>query len=585
MPYKLPRIQKKYWDKVITPYTYLRKLKPAKGYKYDQEEGEKVINWIESNCYFSSNEWEKQPFVLYDWQKLMLSKFYGFVKTQKVGNKTIKVRQFRDLFLFIPKKNGKTELASALMLYHLLASDEPDPKIFSIAVTEKQSALVYDKAKKMLEFNPTWKDEVDIYKTIRVLVRPMVIRNKENSGEFRVLTSRAIGTQGISPSLVIADELHEAQDTYLFDSVASPYAAAARRQPVNLLFTTAGYDVSGLVQIFLARAKGIMSGKIKDHRFMPVIFQALEFNLETAISLAKIVNPGYSTGLMNHEYFVDGLNFAKMSPDRMEEFTAYVLNILREKDKIHSFIPLEKFQQCQVDSQRKSIYIKQVLKKYTSVGAVDFGSKSDFTSFVVIAYNPTDEKYYMRVHTWVTTEEQKEQIRRKIPFDKWKEKGYFEPDVIDVFNPDLLPKLLERTVRKNKYNLVELRYDPAWIQGQMERLNKTPLFFEKCVPAKVTMTGLNEAHNKFLGHVLDNQIVFEKNELLDWCSQNCYTRTHPQGYKHIEKFHGKDKKAKKIDPIMAMILGFDSILKQEQTYKQPLTIKTNTINPIFKGEN
>ena len=311
--YKLPKKSKKYQHLVITPYEYLKKLKPAKGYKYDIEEGEKVINWIETNCSYSSNEWEGQPFKLHDWQKLMLSKFYGFVKKIKIGNQEKKVRQYRDLFLFIPKKNGKTELAAALVLYHLIGDDEPDPKLFSIAVVERQSALVYEKAVKMIQFNEKWKNDKDnIYSRLKPILK---IVNKYNSGEFRVLTSKAVGTQGISPSLVVCDELHEAQNTALFDSVASPYAAAARRQPVNLLFTTGGFDLSGLVQLFLDLGKGIMSGKIKNNiRLMPVIFQALEFKMETADPIAKIVNPGYFTGLLSDEYFREGLEFAKVTP-------------------------------------------------------------------------------------------------------------------------------------------------------------------------------------------------------------------------------------------------------------------------------
>ena len=225
------------------------------------------------------------------------------------------------------------------------------------------------------------------------------------------------------------------------------------------------------------------------------------------------------------------------------------------------------------------------MRKYTSVAGLDFGSKSDFTSFVVIALNPEDGKFYIKVHTWVTQPEIKRQIDKKIPFNKWRQKGYFEPDVIEVFNPDLLPKKLEETVIQNNYNIIELKYDPSWVDNQMRELNKTSLFYNKCVPAKVTITGLNEAHNRFLGLIMDNQIVFEKNEMLDWCASNCFTKSHPQGYKHIVKQLNRTDELKKIDPIMAMILGIDSLINQEKKYSQPMIVKTNKVEPLFGGGN
>lgn len=74
--------------------------------------------------------------MLQPWQEEMIRAFYGVQVLDDEGNW---VRYRRFLYNEIPKKNGKTELAAGLGLYHLLADGEAIPNVGIFAVDRENA--------------------------------------------------------------------------------------------------------------------------------------------------------------------------------------------------------------------------------------------------------------------------------------------------------------------------------------------------------------------------------------------------------------------------------------------------------------
>lgn len=169
-----------------------------------------------------------QPFRLIDWQRQLLTQFYGELKAD--GE-----RQYQYLYLEIPKKNGKSGLAAPLALYHTFADGELRGEVYCVAADRSNAGIVFDAAKQMLEDCPALK------KRARVIDSMKVIIDRVSGTKMKVMSSEAYSKHGYKPSCVIFDELHAQRNRELWD-IMTFGAGAARRQPVWIVLTTAGDD-------------------------------------------------------------------------------------------------------------------------------------------------------------------------------------------------------------------------------------------------------------------------------------------------------------------------------------------------------
>ena len=92
---------------------------------FDRQAGEFVCEFVSRLPTTDSGK----PFQLYDWQRDALMEFYSSLETD--GMETL--RRYWYLYLEIPKKNGKSELAAALALYHLFGDGELNAEVYICA--------------------------------------------------------------------------------------------------------------------------------------------------------------------------------------------------------------------------------------------------------------------------------------------------------------------------------------------------------------------------------------------------------------------------------------------------------------------
>lgn len=102
---------------------------------------------------FGQNEWAGKPFVLSGWEEEAIRQFYG-VQAQDEDGSWSRYRRF--LYEEIPKKNGKSEFAAGLGLYHLMADGEPRPQVGIFAADKTNADIIYQCAKFVVENMEPW---------------------------------------------------------------------------------------------------------------------------------------------------------------------------------------------------------------------------------------------------------------------------------------------------------------------------------------------------------------------------------------------------------------------------------------------
>ena len=159
-----------------------------------------------------------QPFKLLPWEEKILRDVYGTVKEDGT-------RQYRYIWVEVPKKNGKSEIGAGVALYHLYADAEINGEVYGCAADREQASIIYDVASKMLELVPA------LLKRSKILPSYKKITDKVTGTRYKVMSSEAYTKHGYKPSAVLFDEIHAQPNRELWD-VMTHGSGASRAQPI-----------------------------------------------------------------------------------------------------------------------------------------------------------------------------------------------------------------------------------------------------------------------------------------------------------------------------------------------------------------
>lgn len=190
------------------------------------------------------------------WQVFIIASIFGWIDRETMR------RRYREADLFVPRKNAKSTKAAGIGLYMLSADGEFGAEVYSGATSQKQAFEVFEPARKMAEATPEFLSRFD------VTVRASNISIAATNSKFEPV----IGDpgDGASPSCAIVDEYHEHPTESLYDTMKT--GMLARSQPLLLMITTAGDDVSGPCYAHQESLQEILEGIVINERRFGIIY-------------------------------------------------------------------------------------------------------------------------------------------------------------------------------------------------------------------------------------------------------------------------------------------------------------------------
>lgn len=208
---------------------------PEDLFRFDERRAGRVVNFIEKFVVHTKGRHARTPFLLADWQKdEIIRPLYGTVSLDSQYDEW--VRQYRIAWLEMARKNGKSEVLSALALYHLIADGEESAEVYSVAADRDQASLVYNTAKRMVELSPALSKHVEVIDSKKRLVYA------RTNSFYQVLPGDAAGALGTNPSAVLFDEVLTQRDRHLWDSLRQGFGT--RKEPLMIAATTAAYTTA-----------------------------------------------------------------------------------------------------------------------------------------------------------------------------------------------------------------------------------------------------------------------------------------------------------------------------------------------------
>jgi phage terminase large subunit-like protein len=227
----------------------------------------RAVAFFERLLKHDQGEFYGKPFLLQPWQRAATRAIFGWKRAD--GR-----RRVREVFVFIASGNGKSAWLSGLGLLMLFASGEAGAEVFNLAGADKsQASIVFDTAAHMVEMEPRLARLAEVFAGQHKNAPRAIVKRADRSS-FRVLSSMDKTKPGLRPSCVLVDEVWvlTPQKEHTLELLET--MMAKRSQPLELLATTAGFDLNNSVAGKKYKyAVAVRDGKIVDPYFLPVIYE------------------------------------------------------------------------------------------------------------------------------------------------------------------------------------------------------------------------------------------------------------------------------------------------------------------------
>lgn len=279
---------------------------------YNQKSANKAIRFIEGFCRHHEGALAPQHIRLEPWEKALVSLLFGIVDSSNL-------RQWREAFIVIARKQGKTILAAAISAYCAYLDGEYGGRVYFAAPKLDQANLCYDALFQMIQKEPELsalakKRRSDIYLPA-------------SNTTIKSIAFSAKKSDGLNISLGVADEVASWQgDQGLKFYEVLKSSMGARRQPLLISISSAGYINDGIYDELMKRATRVLLGDSKEKRFLPVLYMIDNPEKWNDITELQKSNPNLGVSV-SVDYLLEEIAIAEGSLSKKTEFLTKYCNI------------------------------------------------------------------------------------------------------------------------------------------------------------------------------------------------------------------------------------------------------------------
>lgn len=284
----------------------------TKAFFYDAKKANRAIKFIENFCHHHEGALAPGLLKLEVWQKAFISCLFGIVDAEGT-------RQFREVILIIGRKNGKTLLAASIAACMAYIDGEYGARIFFCAPKLDQARLCYEAFYQMIQKEPELsemakKRRTDIYiEDVNTSAQPLAFSAKKSDG--------------LNPHMVVCDEIAAwPGDAGLKQYEVLKSALGARKQPVLLSISTAGYVEGGIYDELIKRCTAVLKGTSKETRLLPMLYTIDDPEKWDDINELRKSNPNLGVSV-SVDYMLEEIAIAAGSLPRKSEFLTKYCNV------------------------------------------------------------------------------------------------------------------------------------------------------------------------------------------------------------------------------------------------------------------
>lgn len=329
-------------------------------YFFDDRKANKAIDFIQTFCHHC--EGRDDLITLELWQKATVSVIFGIVDENGL-------RIFREVFMVVARKNGKSIFASAIIAYTVYLDGEYGARVYCLAPKLEQAAIVYENFYRM----------IDREYELRVLAkkRRSDVYFEDTNTTVRPLAFNAKKSDGFNPHLTVCDEIASwpaEQGLKQYEVMKS--ALGARKQPLIFSISTAGYVNDGIYDELMKRSTAFLLGSSDERRLLPILYIIDDPRKWDDIEELKKSNPNMGVSV-SEDFFIEEIAIARNSLSKRAEFMVKYCNI--KQSSTQAWLPFDV-----VDAVSGEEYTLEDFRSSYCVGGIDLSQTTDLTACCVV---------------------------------------------------------------------------------------------------------------------------------------------------------------------------------------------------------
>lgn len=396
-------------DEIVGKWIRLLYEKIVKGiesgeYLFSQKKANKAIRFIETFCRHNKGVLAPKHLTLQLWQKALISVIFG------VLNPDTETRQFREVFIIMGRKMGKTLLAAAIMTYEAYLDGEFGSELYCLAPKLEQADLVHSAFKFNYENEPSFSEitkprKNDIYiKSRNTTIKKIAFNDKKSDG--------------YNPQLVIADECAAwpgQRGLKQWEVLVS--GTGARREPLCIAISSGGYENGGIFDELYARGTSFLLGNSKETRYLPIFYQIDILAKWDEVNEWRKALPGLGVSVPV-QYIIDECNTAQTSLSKRAEFITKYCCVKQSSSS--AWLPADV-----VESACGDEILPESLSNCYAIGGLDLSQTTDLTAAVCVVEK--EGKLNVLAKFWLPAGKLNDAIARdNLPYEIYIQRGLLE---------------------------------------------------------------------------------------------------------------------------------------------------------------
>jgi len=483
-------------------------------YYFNDGAVDSVVGFI--NTLYLTETSKKKHFILEDWQTFIVCNLYGIYK------KDTNTRKYKYAYIELARKNGKSQLVTALALYHLIF--DPDAQVIVSANSREQAKNVdFKKVKQFCQML----DKKEKY------LKQYYNSIKYNTNELIVTAAEASKLDGLSASFAIIDELHEAPDNKMYNVIKS--SMGAREMPMFIVITTAGFNTESFCYQLRSYTIDVLNNIIEDNSQFSIIYTIDENdNYEDKNNWIK-ANPNITISV-NPDFLADEVNKAVQNEAERNGVLVKHFNVWTRANTEEVWIS-EKYI---INSMQKILMDDDLFTGFDCWVGIDLGSVSDITS--VTKMIQLDDKLYFFNDYYIPEESINSNINKDL-FREAAARGEIHITSGNVCDYDKI--LVDLLVVNKAHPIQNIGYD-KWNSTQFI-INATEAGLLS-QPYAQTAGSLNKPIKELQRLIMTGNVIIQRNSITKWMFMNVIIKQNHMGNLSLDK----SSKSKKIDGVASM---------------------------------
>ncbi|MEW5680438.1 terminase large subunit [Comamonas kerstersii] len=504
-------------------------------YTFDAAEAQRKIAFIELLPH-TKGEWgfKRQLVTLEPWQKFAIACIFGW-KRKKDG-----MRRFREAYLEVNRKNGKSVLAGGVGLAMFAADNEFGAEVYSGATTEKQAWEVFRPARLMVKRTPMLMEAAGIEVNASNMNKP------GDGSRFEPIIGNP--GDGASPSCAIVDEYHEHDSDALYTTMLT--GMGARKQPLMFTITTAGYNIEGPCYDKRREVVEMLDGTVPNDELFGIIYTLDEGDDWKDPAVLAKANP--NIGVSVYQEYLE-------SQQRRAIQQARFTNIFKTKH-LGLWVTAKTgyFNVAQWEALKDTSLTLEQFEGQPCVLAFDLARKLDMNSMARLFWRDIDGKrhyYSVAPRFWVPEDTVNNTDNRRMAerYQKWVNAGLLlQTDGAEIDYREIL----EEAKLANQINPVQCSpIDPHGATNLSHQLDD-----EGLTPITITQnyTNMSDPMKELEAAIASGRFHHDGNPIMTWCIGNVIGKTLPGNDDVVRPIkQGNDNK---IDGAVALIMGVGQLL-------------------------